>query len=61
MDPVYHYLLHGGFQGRDPSPNFSSGWYLEKYEDVKKAKVNPLVHYLRNGKNEGREPRPQQI
>jgi hypothetical protein len=59
MDPVYHYLLHGGFQGRDPSPNFSSRWYLENYKDVKKARVNPLVHYLINGRKEGRLPLPQ--
>ena len=58
IDPVYHYLWHGGFEGRDPGPNFSSRWYLENYQDVKKAKVNPLVHYLRNGKKEGRKTRP---
>ena len=58
MDPALHYLWYGGFQGRDPGPNFSSSWYLENNKDVKKARVNPLVHYLRNGKQEGRKPQP---
>ena len=53
-DPVLHYYLHGGFEGRDPSPGFSSNWYLNTYEDVKKAGINPLVHYLRYGQKEGR-------
>jgi len=58
INPVDHYLLHGGFEGRDPSQLFSSGWYLDTYSDVEQAGINPLVHYLRYGKNEGRSPRP---
>lgn len=58
-DPLFHYLLHGGFEGRDPGPHFSSNGYLDAYEDVKKAGVNPLVHYLKYGRKEGREVRPQ--
>lgn len=54
VNATFHYLLHGGFEGRDPSPKFSSKWYLETYEDVRKAGINPLVHYLRHGKKEGR-------
>jgi len=59
VDPVLHYLLHGGFEGRDPGPNFSSAWYLDTYEDVKKACINPLVHYLKIGRDEGHEPKLQ--
>jgi len=54
VDPCKHYLLHGGFEGRDPGPNFSSRWYLDYYQDVKNAGVNPLVHYLKHGRKEGR-------
>ena len=54
VDPLKHYLLHGGFEGRDPGPDFSSQIYLEKYEDVRLARINPLIHYLQYGKNEGR-------
>lgn len=59
MNPVYHYLKFGGFEGRDPSSTFSSSYYLNKNEDVKKAGVNPLVHYLKYGRDEGRTPNNQ--
>lgn len=54
LTPIRHYLLFGGFEGRDPSPVFSSLKYLNAYEDVKQAGINPLVHYLKTGRNEGR-------
>ena len=57
-DPILHYLRHGGFERRDPGPNFSSAWYLDTYEDVKKAAINPLIHYLKHGWKEGRQPGP---
>ena len=61
IDPMRHYLLFGGLEGRDPSLHFCSAWYLTRYEDVNKAGINPLVHYLKYGKKEGRtiEPVPQ--
>ncbi len=57
IDPAMHYLIHGGFEGRDPGRNFSSSLYLEEYEDVKKARINPLLHFILRGKSEGRTPR----
>ena len=60
VDPVFHYLYHGGFEGCDPGTNFSSKWYLDTYVDVKKAGINPLVHYVRYGKQEGRLAQPKQ-
>jgi len=60
IDPVRHYLLHGGFEGRDPSRHFSSVGYLERFQDVQGAGVNPLVHYLLYGNDEGRLPYPIQ-
>lgn len=58
VDPLLHYLRYGGFEGRDPGPEFNSSWYLATYKDVKKAKINPLIHYLRYGKQERRIPHP---
>ncbi len=55
MDPARHYLLFGGFEGRDPGPHFSSAWYLNTYTDVKDAGMNPLIHYIQSGKKEGRK------
>lgn len=46
-DPALHYLLHGGFEGRDPSPDFHSAWYLKTHADARTKGVNPLVHFLR--------------
>jgi lipopolysaccharide biosynthesis glycosyltransferase len=53
VDPLIHYLHHGGFEGKDPNPNFWSNWYLETYDCVKKAGINPLVYYLKYGKEKG--------
>ena len=61
IDPLLHYLRKGGFEGRDPGPQFCSRWYLDSYEDVKRAGLNPLVHYLKYGRQEGREPQPWRI
>lgn len=58
VNPLKHYLRHGGFEGRDPHPVFDSDWYLVQNPDVAKAGVNPLCHYLRNGASEGRDPNP---
>lgn len=60
VDPLLHYLRYGGFEGRDPGPNFCSAWYLATYEDVKKVGVNPLVHYIKYGREEGRAAQPDQ-
>lgn len=58
-DPLRHFIEKGGFEGRDPGPNFSSSWYLNNYSDVKKTGINPLVHYLKYGKQEGHITSPQ--
>jgi len=55
IDPKKHYILFGGFEGRDPSPLFNSQWYIDEYEDVKLNGINPLVHYLIFGIIEGRK------
>jgi glycosyltransferase involved in cell wall biosynthesis len=59
VDPYLHYLLHGGFEHRDPGPEFSSSWYLETYADVREEHINPLLHYLKYGKPENRLKRPE--
>jgi hypothetical protein len=58
VNPLLHYLRFGGFEGRDPSPNFCSAFYLDMYTDVKSARINPLAHYLRYGRKEGRKIQP---
>ncbi len=58
LDPVTHYVRHGGAEGRDPSPLFDSQYYLECNPDVAAAGMNPLVHFLRANADEGRNPNP---
>ncbi|WP_276200187.1 class I SAM-dependent methyltransferase [Chelatococcus sp. XZ-Ab1] len=55
-DPLDHFLLFGGQEGRAPSPAFSSSGYLTANPDVRDAGLNPLVHYLAHGRIEGRAP-----
>ena len=54
VNPGLHFLLHGGFEDRNPSPDFSTSAYLESNPDVRKAGINPLLHYLKYGRDEGR-------
>jgi uncharacterized protein VirK/YbjX len=56
IDPLDHYINHGGYEGKDPHPLFDSAWYLERNPDVRAAGVNPLLHYLQEGADEGRNP-----
>ena len=55
FDPAAHYLLHGGFEGRDPGPNFSNDFYFTNYPDVREENINPLLHYIMFGEKEGRK------
>lgn len=59
MEAAQHFLLHGGFEDRNPSEFFDSAFYLNQYPDVKLANINPLLHYLLHGKNENRITKPE--
>lgn len=56
-NPERHYLLMGGFEGRNPCPGFDSAEYLRRYPDVAQTGINPLVHFLKFGLKEQRIPR----
>ncbi|ROQ20059.1 glycosyl transferase family 2 [Marinimicrobium koreense] len=58
LSPALHYLRVGGFEGKDPGPDFDSDWYLNTNPDVKAAGVNPLYHYILFGRSDGRRPHP---
>jgi hypothetical protein len=51
---IRHYILYGGFEGRNPSKKFDSSFYIKQYPDVKTSGINPLIHYIRFGRKEGR-------
>jgi hypothetical protein len=54
MDPAFHYLAHGGREGRDPGPFFSTKAYLARYPDVAETGINALLHYETQGRQENR-------
>src|SRR5262245_56984464 len=58
IDPLAHFLLFGGPEGRQPGPWFEPEYYLAGNPDVARAKANPLLHFLRYGWKEGRSPNP---
>ncbi len=59
LDPAQHFLEHGGFEGRDPNPFFSTRFYCENNPDVVGSGMNPFLHYVIHGAREGRSPRGQ--
>lgn len=58
IDPLQHYLQHGGIEGRSCGKAFNSPAYLAHYPDVAQTGINPLLHYLRYGMAEGRTDQP---
>jgi hypothetical protein len=54
LDAAFHYLVHGGREGRDPGPFFSTRAYLARYPDVAESGFNALLHYETRGRRENR-------
>ncbi len=52
QDLLLHYIDYGYKEGKNPSKDFDTLFYLVKYPDV--AGWNPLVHYAIHGRNEHR-------
>lgn len=55
-DPIIHYLQIGWIRNYNPSPEFDTQWYLNKYDDVREDGINPLAHYILFGMGEKRLP-----
>ncbi|MEG3756709.1 glycosyltransferase [Pseudoalteromonas carrageenovora] len=54
IDPLYHYLLFGRKEKRNPTSWFNAEYYLQKYQDIADSGTDPFIHYLIAGKLEGR-------
>ena len=54
MDPLQHYLRHGHAELRDPSPDFSTRWYLEHNPWVSREDGNGLAHFVLRRDKENR-------
>lgn len=58
MSAAAHFLRIGYKLGRNPSPDFNTKSYLERYTDVANRGDNPLLHFELHGRGEGRSPCP---
>lgn len=61
IEPAVHYLDYGWREGRDPSPRFSTAFYLECDPGLRRAGTNPFLHYLREGRAAGRPAVPEAL
>lgn len=58
IDPLTHYLFHGGAEGKYPSTKFNGNKYLNQNPHLIKNNTNPLAHYILKGKKEGQKTHP---
>jgi GT2 family glycosyltransferase len=54
VDPVFHFLLRGNAEYREPCERFNLRYYLGRYPEVVASGVNGLLHYALFGHEEGR-------
>jgi len=57
-NPVFHWLLSGCKEGRDPCSLFDTDWYVKENPDAVGRGDDPLSHYLGIGTAAGRDPNP---
>jgi hypothetical protein len=58
-DLAEDYFAVGWREGRNPSANFDTRYYLEKNPAVRKSGECPLIHYARKGAAQGLLPSPK--
>jgi len=59
-DALKHFILHGGFEGRNPGTEFDTDYYNSHNPDVVASGLNPLVHYILYGRYDGRKTKQDQ-
>ena len=59
LDPVRHYCEQGWHEGRNPSDEFDTRFYLKTYSDIRKAGINPFWHFATSGAREFRHALPE--
>ncbi len=53
MKPLWHYIHYGDLLGLDPSPAFSTAYYLLRHPEVQREGICSLAHYLHLGQHQG--------
>ncbi|NOR87484.1 MAG: hypothetical protein GQ527_07740, partial [Bacteroidales bacterium] len=46
---IHHFIIHGGFEGRNPSESFDTLDYYKNNPDVQTSELNPLLHFIKFG------------
>ncbi|MDR3371557.1 glycoside hydrolase family 99-like domain-containing protein [Rhodoferax sp.] len=57
-DAIRHYCEFGWREGRNPSDDFNTNFYLATYSDIRNAGINPFWHYVVAGATEMRHAVP---
>jgi glycosyltransferase involved in cell wall biosynthesis len=57
VDPFEHFIFHGYKEGRNPSADFDTKFYIQRYFKGK-TDQNPLLHYLEHRHEDGIYPSP---
>ncbi len=62
-DAFTHFMTIGWKEGRNPSLDFTTKYYLRNEGDIREAGINPFRHFILHGRREGRRgthriPRP---
>ena len=57
-DAIRHYCERGWREGRNPSDDFDTRFYLATYSDIRNAGINPFWHYVVAGASEFRHAVP---
>jgi len=57
VDPFEHFLFHGYREGRNPSADFDTKFYVQRYFRGDTSQ-NPLLHYIEHRNESGVFPRP---
>ncbi|GAB0114580.1 glycosyltransferase [Acidisoma sp. C75] len=59
-EALSHFLDFGWKMGLDPSPLFSTSYYLQMHADIRNSDENPFVHWVMHGREELRRSIPFQ-
>lgn len=59
VDPFEHFIAYGYREGRNPSRDFDTNFYMRRYLRGK-PDINPLIHYLEHRHESGVLPRPSE-
>ncbi|MFP3583098.1 glycoside hydrolase family 99-like domain-containing protein [Paraburkholderia sp. SIMBA_055] len=57
-EAIRHYCESGWREGRNPSDDFDTRYYLDTYRDIREAGINPFWHYAIAGASEARRAAP---